>query len=70
MDFKDDGGFPYSETTLRDLIKNMGFRYKEVNKRIGKLESPSLKDACATYLVAIDNYRENNRNIVFLDETW
>jgi len=69
-DFEAEGGFPYQKTTLEKLIKEMGFKYKKIDKRIGKLNSPTLKVACGKYWDKITKFREENRNIVYLDETW
>jgi len=35
-----DGGYPYGKSTKGKLLKQMGFTFKKVNKKIGKMDSP------------------------------
>jgi len=69
-DLAENGGFPYKRRNFTELLMNMGFRYRKIDKRIGKLTAPQLQDACARYLHKIKKFREENRYIVYLDETW
>jgi len=55
-DLAENGGFPYHKTRFVNLLTNMGFRYKKIDKRVGKLQSPQLKISCAKYLDKIDKF--------------
>lgn len=68
---QDYGNYPYkSLTTLRDILRKCGFRYKKLDTRMAIMESSRIVDLRQEYLRKIRDYREINRNIVYLDETW
>lgn len=63
--------FPYkSLETLRQLMIDMGFRYKIINKRQYVMDSARIVRLRQEYLSKIKSYRQENRTIVWLDETW
>lgn len=56
--------------TLQNWIKKMGFKFKTINKRQAIMESRRIVDLRNRYLEQITKYREEHRQIVYLDETW
>ncbi|XP_050294327.1 uncharacterized protein LOC126734670 [Anthonomus grandis grandis] len=63
--------FPYSRETLRKLLKANGFYFRKCqNKRKILVERPAILHWRYKYIRAIRKYREEGRNIVYLDETW
>lgn len=56
--------------TLRNILIECGFKHKKVNNRMVIMESQRIVKLRAEYLRKIKDYREDNRNIVYLDETW
>lgn len=63
--------FPYTRDSLRRLLKANGFHWKKCqNKRKILMEKPHILHWRYKYLRAIKKYREQNRNIVYIDETW
>ncbi|XP_050674221.1 uncharacterized protein LOC126971829 [Leptidea sinapis] len=59
--------FPWRATSLRKLLKEMGYKW---HKRRILVERPAVACARSNYLRKIRQYRQDNRNIFFLDETW
>lgn len=63
--------FPYKLTSLRRLLKQMGFKWKKSQaKRKVLIERPSIVAWRSKYLKAMKFHRQENRTIVYLDETW
>lgn len=56
--------------TLRNWLKKIGFRFKTINKRVAIMESKRIVEWRCLYLEAIKKYRNENKPIYFLDETW
>lgn len=68
---QEDMDFPYSKYTLRRLLKANGFYFRKCgNKRKILMEKPNILHWRYKYLREIKKYREEGRNIVYLDETW
>jgi len=68
---QEDMDFPYSKYTLRRLLKANGFFFRKCgNKRKILMERPNILHWRYKYLREIKKYREEGRNIVYLDETW
>lgn len=59
-----------SLNTLRDILIDCGFTYKKLDKRMVIMESARLVKQRQDYLRKIKQYRNQNRHIVYLDETW
>lgn len=63
--------FPYkSATTLKVLLNEMNLKYKKLDRRQKLMESSRIAKERRIYLDKIRQFREENRNIVYLDETW
>jgi transposase len=60
----------YSEEYFRQYLRSIGFLYKTLNKRASIMETQRLKRMRWDYILQIRKYREEKRNIVYLDETW
>ena len=58
-------------STLRKIILALGFRWKKTknNRRI-LMEQGNIREKRIAYLRAMKKYREENRPIVFMDETY
>lgn len=56
--------------TLRKCIIEMGFRFQTIDKRQAIMETSRLRQWRFDYLSKIDNFRQENRSIFYLDETW
>lgn len=56
--------------TLRNVLLDCGFRYKKLDKRMVIMESARIVDHRQEYLRKIKQYRDANRDIIYLDETW
>lgn len=67
---RDDTGIKCCRETLRKCLLENGFKIKTINKRQVIMESVRLKRWRMEYLITINEYRENGREIVYLDETW
>lgn len=63
-------GVNCSISTLRNALKSMGFTYKKVDKRRVLMESYRLRQWRHKYLLTIKKFREEQRPITYLDETW
>lgn len=59
-----------SRSTLWRVLKINGFKYKDINKRQVIMESSRICKWRYDYLMAIEKYRQEERNIYYLDETW
>ncbi|KAJ4426195.1 hypothetical protein ANN_27004 [Periplaneta americana] len=62
--------FSYKETTLRDLLKKLGFRFQILNKRRVIMESSRIVTWRYKYLKTLRSKRSAGHKIIFLDETW
>lgn len=56
--------------TLRNILLECGFKYKKLDKRMVIMESPRIVAWRQEYLRKIKEYRQSDREIVYLDETW
>lgn len=48
----------------------MDFHYKLINKRQVLMESQKISEWRVNYLHQIKQFRDENRTIIYLDETW
>ncbi|XP_022824365.1 uncharacterized protein LOC111354941 [Spodoptera litura] len=63
--------FPWGVTSLRKLLKQMGYKWQKCHsKRRILIERPNIIYARSIYLRKIRQFRQNDRQIFFLDETW
>uniref|UniRef100_A0A6P7GNL9 Uncharacterized protein LOC114344874 n=1 Tax=Diabrotica virgifera virgifera TaxID=50390 RepID=A0A6P7GNL9_DIAVI len=60
----------FSRTTLHRLIKDMGFVYTKRDRKSMLIEKPEIISWRHRYLREIRTFREQNYNIVYLDESW
>lgn len=68
---KEEMEFPYGRESLRKLLKANGFFFKKCqNKRKILIERPNILHWRYKYLRAIKKYRQENRPIIYIDETW
>lgn len=56
--------------TLRGILLDCGFKHKKIDNRMVIMESQRIVELRQEYLRKIKEYRETNREIVYLDETW
>ena len=63
--------FPWGNSSLQKIIKEIGFKLKRFNnKRSLLIERPQIVMWRHLYLTQLKLYRKENREIVFIDETW
>lgn len=62
--------FSFSKTTLGIVLKQIGFKYQQINKRAKILKSPRLQIWRIEYIDKIRQFRREGRPIYYLDETW
>lgn len=63
--------FPYGRDSLRLLLKANGFHWrKSQNKRKILMEKPNILHWRYKYIRDIRKFRAENKNIIYLDETW
>lgn len=68
---REDINFPFSRETLRRLLKAKGFYFRKCNnKRKVLMERPNVLHWRYKYLRQMKQYRQEGRNIVYIDETW
>lgn len=68
---KEKINFPWSAQTLRRLLHSMGFKWKKCQKyRKILIERPDIVNWRARYLRAVRQYRRDNTNIIYIDESW
>ncbi|XP_067013965.2 uncharacterized protein [Anabrus simplex] len=61
----------WSSTSLRKVLKNMGFVWKKVqNNHVLLLERADIVDCRARFLVKIKRAREEGKEVFYLDESW
>lgn len=56
--------------TLRNILIDCGFKHKKINNRMFIMESQRIVSLRQEYLRKIKEYRDANKNIIYLDETW
>ena len=66
----DETDISCGRTSLWRIVKAMGFKYRTIDKRQVLMESQRLQVWRRDYLNLIRQYREENRPIIYLDETW
>lgn len=68
---KSDINFQGSATSLRRIIKELGFRWKktETNRKI-LIEKTNIRLLRIQFLLKIKQYRQENRPIIYTDETY
>ena len=64
------GIFAGEKTTLKQLLKEMGFKFKSHDNRKYVMEQPCVIARGHDYLRKIRRYRREGRPIIYLDETW
>lgn len=57
-------------TTLWKIIHEIGFKYKVINDRKSVVEQLRVVMQRHSYFKCLRKYREEGRNLIFLDETW
>lgn len=68
---KEKINFPWGVSTLRKLLKEMGFKWKRCGKvRKVLIERPDIVNWRARFLRDIQNYRHQKCKLIYLDETW
>lgn len=67
---KDGAVFPYSCSHLGKYIKSIGFKHRILDARKKIMDSPRLLHMRDDYLSKINKFRQDGRNIIYLDETW
>lgn len=68
---KEKINFPWGRKSLNRVVKSMGFRWRKCqSKRKILVERPDIIDWRANYLRKMKKYREEGREIVYVDETW
>lgn len=65
-----NGRFNVCRETLRKLLHTIGFRFKNIDKRVIIKETKRIVEWRQQYLIQINQFRVENRNIYYLDETW
>ena len=64
------GIFPSGKTSLKLLLKEIGFKFKEYNGRKFVIEQPQVINQRHSFLRKVRKYCRNGRPIIYLDETW
>ena len=64
------GIFVGEKTSLKHLLKEMGFKFKIHNNRIYVMEQPRVIVQTHNFLRKVRKYRIEGRPIINLDETW
>ena len=62
-------GFAGSESSLRRILKDMGYKYRKRQLRDIVKERPDAVAKCHTYIASMKKLRETGRKIIHLDET-
>lgn len=63
--------FPWGVHSLRRLLIDMGFKWKKCqSNRIVLIERPDIVNWRCKYLQEVRRFREQQREIVYLDESW
>ncbi|CAH1982636.1 unnamed protein product [Acanthoscelides obtectus] len=56
--------------SLHCIVKLCGFQYKKLDKRMVIMESSRIVELRQEFLHKVKIYREQKRNLIYLDETW
>ncbi|XP_045174542.2 uncharacterized protein LOC123535853 [Mercenaria mercenaria] len=66
-----DIGFHGSITSLRKILKNLGYRWKKCgsNRKV-LMEKPDVSRLRCEYVRKVKQYRDSGYDLVYLDETW
>ena len=70
MFLREDRLFAGGRTTLRRVLKEMGFSHKTINNKRYYYEQPRIVEHRHSYLRRIRRNRSEGRPVVYLDETW
>ena len=62
--------FNGKKTSLRQLLHDIGCKYKKVDDRRYYYEQPHIIEQRKTYLRKMRQNRVDKKPVVFLDETW
>jgi hypothetical protein len=65
-----DPDFSYSVTSLRSMLKSLGFKFKKLDRRGRITMSHRIVLLRDKYLHKIQKLRDESHILVFLDETW
>ncbi|KAI4455172.1 secreted modular calcium-binding protein [Holotrichia oblita] len=57
-------------STLSRILRQNGFKFKTIDKRRRIMESPRIQRLRDEYLTQLKTFRDENRFICYLDETW
>lgn len=60
----------FSRSTLYRLLKDIGFSFEKIGKKVMMMDRDDIIRWRHTYLRNIRRYRSEGRNIVFTDESW
>lgn len=70
-DLKERIGYSGGRTSLRHILNEIGFKWRRtMNNRKLLIETPDIRDKRISYLRSIQRYRQENRPIIYLDETY
>lgn len=64
------GLFQGKKTSLRQLLKDMGFGYRRINNKRHYYEQPRIVEQRHSYLHRMRRNRSEQQPVVYLDETW
>ena len=67
---KDDGVFGGSRFGLWKVLRELGFSYKKRDNKQYIYEQCNILEQRHTYLQTIRKLRNDNRLIIYIDETW
>lgn len=69
--FVDDFGYQGCRNSLRKEVKKLGFRWRKMrNNKLILMERPPIRHLRIEFLKRMRSYREEGRNIVYMDETY
>ena len=64
------GIFQGEKTSLKHLLREMGFKFKTHDNRKYVMEQPRVIAQSHNFLRKVRMYRREGRPIIYLDETW
>lgn len=67
---KEQCGFPGGRYCMWRVLRDMGFTYKKRDNKKYVYEQPNILEQRHTYLRNIRRLRQENRNLIYTDETW
>lgn len=71
MKIKTDFNINLTRTTMFRVLHKIGFKFvKSQNNRVYLIEKPEIVKKRKEYLISIEEYRSQNRPIVYLDESY